>query len=146
MAIIREETIHQLDSNGSIQLIIYLEKDSRVARQLKERYLLGKSLAAIQHRYISKISLVFRKIIAVSDCQVLFQTCQYLLRELLDLDEQPKVDSRVDQAIAFIAAASNRRNLRVRDIAGYVDLSESRLRHLFQRTYGPADSKFHGMA
>ena len=90
MAIIRDGAIHQLVGNGSIQLIIYLEKDSQYARQLKERYLVEKNLATVQNRYISKLTgSFFRKIIAEKDCQVLFHGCQFIINELLDLDEQP---------------------------------------------------------
>src|ERR1700761_3932912 len=37
--IIREDTPHQLDTNDSIQLIIYLDTETTAAKRIRERYL-----------------------------------------------------------------------------------------------------------
>ena|ERR1700761_7893411 len=37
--VIRENVMHQLDTNGSTQLLIYLDKETSAAKELKKRYL-----------------------------------------------------------------------------------------------------------
>jgi hypothetical protein len=39
--IIRENALHQLDTNGSVQLIIYLDPDTLAARQIDDRLPVG---------------------------------------------------------------------------------------------------------
>src|SRR5882757_1801011 len=39
--IIHEEVPHQLDTNGSTQLIIYLDAENKIAQEIKDRHLKG---------------------------------------------------------------------------------------------------------
>jgi AraC-like DNA-binding protein len=39
--IIKENVVHQLDTNDSVQLIIYLDAESRIAHKIKSKYLLN---------------------------------------------------------------------------------------------------------
>ena len=55
-AIIRDRHTHQLDSNGSIQLFLYLDRDSTYARQLAKKYLSGQDMNDLSKSDIRKLS------------------------------------------------------------------------------------------
>ena len=58
-AIIRASHIHQLDSNNSIQLFIYLDKDSDYAEKLTEKFLYDKDISDLKNSDIGKVSSNF---------------------------------------------------------------------------------------
>ncbi len=135
-AIINTGHIHQLNSNGSIQLFVYLDKDSLYAKQLVEKYLHTSGIDDLGSSAIGKLEKsFFKKLLLESDCTALFSGCHTILKHLIELAPTCRKDERVDRAIAYISR-SHGRPFRIKDIADHVCLSESRLRHLFKEHTG----------
>lgn len=141
-AIIKDRHIHQLDSNNSIQLFLYLDKDSNYARQLTRKYLATQGINDLSKSDIRKLSnSFFKKLLVKSDCENLFNGYMMILRHLIDLNTTAFKDERVEKAIAFIAQ-SRERPLTVKEVAAQVHLSESRIRHLFKEQVGQPIQNF----
>ncbi|MCE7992981.1 MAG: helix-turn-helix transcriptional regulator [Roseivirga sp.] len=141
-AIIKDGHLHQLDSCGSIQLFIYLDKDSDYAKRLCEKYLSSRGIADLQQSDIRKLSTdFFKKLLVQSDCKVLMEGCQTIFNRLIGSREMSSVDERIAKAVAFISGAQHRQ-FKVADVAEHVCLSESRLRHLFKEQVGQPIQNF----
>lgn len=140
-AIIRDRHTHQLDSNGSIQLFLYLDRDSTYARQLAKKYLSGQDMNDLSKSDIRKLSNdFFRQLLVENNCDSLFKGVTMILRHLIDIDT-PLKDERVEQAINYIVKERTKQ-LTVKDIALHVCLSESRIRHLFKQHVGQPIQNF----
>lgn len=141
-AIIKDQHLHQLDSCGSIQLFIYLDKDSDYAKKLCQKYLQNQSIADLQQSDIRKLSTVFfKKLLVQSDCKALMEGCQTIFDQLIGHQRTSSGDERVARAVAFISNAEQRQ-FKVADVAEHVCLSESRLRHLFKEQVGQPIQNF----
>lgn len=141
-AIIRASHIHQLDSNNSIQLFIYLDKDSEYGQKLTKKYLKDKNISDLKDSDISKISSkFFKKLLVASDCKKLFQGFLTIIEHLINFDKPLQNDERISKAILFIANTKSQQ-IRVKDVADHVCLSESRLRFLFKKQVGQPIQSF----
>lgn len=141
-AIIRAGHMHQLDSNKSIQLFLYLDSHSEYAKELTEKYLEDKNMASLQDTDLRKLSNdFFKRLLVVTDCDRLWEGCQTILGHLIKPANSLKRDARIDQAIAFISASQGQ-PFKVKDIAAHIHLSESRLRHLFKQQVGQPIQNF----
>lgn len=109
--IIREDAPHQLDTNDSVQLIIYLDTETTVAKILRERYLKDQPAA--------EPSLDLFQIVSPDILQ------QALL----------KPDARIQTVRATIDTA-NPDDLSINALAAQVHLSGSRLSALFKQHTG----------
>ena len=141
-ALIRHSHLHQLDSNNSIQLFIYLDKDTDYAKKLVKKYLNNKDISNLENSDIGKISTdFFKKLIVTNNCDELFKGFLTIINHLIHFETPVKKDERIIKAISFIAKSQNKR-YRVKDIAAHVCLSESRLRYLFKKQVGQPIQSF----
>tara|TARA_R110001592_G_scaffold33835_1_gene116837 strand:+ start:700 stop:1569 length:870 start_codon:yes stop_codon:yes gene_type:complete len=141
-AIINDSHLHQLDSRGSIQLFIYIDKDSRLAKALVAKYLSDCHMADLLGTGIKKLGRdFFKKLLVKNGCRELFKGCQIILNHLIGIEPQPPIDNRVQMAIDFIVEKPVRQ-FKVGAIADHVCLSESRLRHLFKKQVGQPIQNF----
>lgn len=141
-AIIKNGHTHQLDSNNSIQLFLYLDKDSTYARQLTEKYLVTQNINDLSKSDIRKVSNdFFKKLLVENNCNSLFQGYMMILRHLIDLEVPVLKDERVEKAITFILQAHDKQ-ITVKEVAMHVCLSESRMRHLFKQQVGQPIQNF----
>lgn len=141
-AIIRASQTHQLDSNGSIQLFIYLDNESHFARELTEKYLFNKNINNLKDSGIRNLSNeFFKRLLVISNCDTLFDGCVNILNHLIHVDNPSKTDDRIEKAISFITNVADKQ-IKVKVIADHVCLSESRLRHLFKEQVGQPIQNF----
>ncbi len=141
-AIIRASHLHQLDSNNSIQLFIYLDKDSEYAQKLEKKYLFDKDINDLSNSDIGKISTAFfKRLLVVNNCDVIFKGFLTIIEHLIDFDKTINKDHRITEAISFISN-HQMEQIKVKDVANHVCLSESRLRYLFKRQVGQPIQSF----
>lgn len=141
-AIIKDGHMHQLDSCDSIQLFIYLDRDSHFAKELTDRHLSNVGISSLDHPDLSKLSThFFKELLVKSDCIELFRGCQFILKTLLNKVESRELDARVAKAISYITDVANKQ-FKVGDVADHVCLSASRLRHLFKDQIGQPIQNF----
>ena len=140
-AIIKTAHVHQLDSNKSIQLFLYLDQDSEYAQRLSDKYLKDRNICSLKDSDIGKMSTrFFKKLLVDTDCDKLFQGFLKIIEHLIDFELPLKKDERISKAIKIIEKSKG--ILKVKDIAAHVFLSESRLRFLFKREVGQSIQSF----
>jgi AraC-like DNA-binding protein len=134
--ILRENVIHQLDTNGSVQLLIYLDADSLVAKQLKAKYLQGQDAASPA---VSLLALLHPEEVQNAmlhpDPALLGRLIGQIFRVLTDTPTATRRDERITKAEEMIAVGTPA-TLSIQGLADAVCLSESRLRALFKQQTG----------
>ncbi|WP_350292423.1 AraC family transcriptional regulator [uncultured Croceitalea sp.] len=140
--LIDADHLHQLDSNNSIQLFLYLDVESKYAKLLSEKYLEKNPIKGLKKLKILNANDNFLKQLLVqNNCNEMFKGCISIIQELLDLPQQEPIDKRVEKAIDYIIK-SPVKNFKVKEVALEVGLSESRLRHLFKEHVGQSIQNF----
>lgn len=141
-AIIGAGHMHQLSSNGSIQLFIYLDSESDYAHRLTQKYLHDCSISALPGKLLRKLSNdFFKRLLLNSDCDNLMKACSTILDQLIEPLQTIHIDDRVLKALDFINTNTDR-SFRVSEVASHVCLSESRLRYLFKSQIGQPIQNF----
>ncbi len=141
-ALIGANHMHQLDSNDSIQLFIYLDAESDHAKSLDEKYLRQSRICPLPGKLLRNLSNdFFKKLLLNSDCESLLKACYTILDQLIELKGNRQLDDRVTRALEFINQNANRA-FRVNEVASHVCLSESRLRYLFKKEVGQPIQNF----
>lgn len=135
-AIIRNEHLHQFDSNGGIQLFLYLDKDTRYAQELIHQYLVHQNINDISHHIIDTLGTAFFKELLINpSCQRLFEGSLKIIDHLMGASKSIQTDPRIANALKYIKSNS-KPALKVAEIAEHICLSESRFRHLFKLQMG----------
>jgi AraC-like DNA-binding protein len=134
--IIKENVIHQLDTNNSVQLIIYLAADSRIAQAFKSTSLLENDI------YSPGLN-IFHLVNSNELEQALVNPEPGMLKDLIDkvlrslsrevsMATSDKRITSVEQAISTMHPGE----ISLKSLADIVYLSESRLRSLFKEVTG----------
>ncbi len=134
--VIKEDVIHQLDTNNSVQLIIYLAAQSEIARKIKSSGLLENDL-------FSPDLNIFHLVNSNELEQALVNPEPGRLRDLIDkvlrcLSREISIVT-TDDRIAFIEqliSTTHPDEISLKSLAGQIYLSESRLRSLFKVVTG----------
>ena len=141
-AIIRASHLHQLDSNNSIQLFIYLDKDCDYAQKLTNKFLRDKDISDLKSSDIGKVSSdFFKRLLVHTDCDKLFRGFLTIIEHLIKFEKPQPKDDRITKAISFITN-NQTRQIKVKEVANHVCLSESRLRFLFKKQVGQPIQSF----
>ncbi|MEO1561491.1 MAG: hypothetical protein AAFS12_18380, partial [Cyanobacteria bacterium J06632_19] len=119
-----------------------MDKDSEYAQKLTEKYLKNKNISDLKDSDIGKISSeFFKKLLVASDCKKLFQGFLTIIEHLINFDKPLQHDERISKAILFLADTKSQQ-IKVKDVANHVCLSESRLRFLFKKQVGQPIQSF----
>jgi AraC-like DNA-binding protein len=141
--IIRQDTPHQLDTNDSTQLIIYLDTATAAARSIIARYLLSDNAAEPDLNLFSIIRPdALQQVLLTPDPQTLHNIVSRILQQLSG--ETPafaKDDARI-RVIKQAIDESQPDQLHITPLAAQVHLSESRLRSLFKEQTGTPIYKY----
>jgi AraC-like DNA-binding protein len=134
--IIREHAMHQLDTHGSVQLLIYLDADTAIAQALKTKYLGGRDFFAPE---IAMLPLLhpqeLQRAILEPNPDLLLQMINKILLIFAGPKMEIPADSRISETERLIAVTQPEL-LTVQFLAKKVFLSESRLRALFKEKTG----------
>lgn len=133
--VIKENTIHRLDTNKSVQLIIYIDPSLDIAEKIKSIFLGGSELSALETGITDIISVEhLQKSLLIPDESLLRRLTQEIIKKLVDGINTCSVDNRIKQIKQFIQQDPT--ILSVQILAQEVFLSESRLRALFKQQTG----------
>lgn len=137
--IIKENIPHQLDTNGSVQLIIYLDTETTAAKAIKTRY--PGDAAQPDLDLFSIISPdQLQQTLLKPDPQSLLTIVSSILRTLSG-EPQKNTDPRIRQ-IEKAIETDRPDELNTATLAAKVHLSESRLRALFKEQTGVSLHKY----
>ncbi|HET7002305.1 MAG TPA: helix-turn-helix domain-containing protein [Puia sp.] len=134
--IIRENTVHQLDTNQSVQLIIYLDAQSTFSRAIKSTILLDKVIYAPDlNIYQLASSVDIEKALIQPEADIMKKLVQKILSEISQKMASPLPDKRIAM-VEQIICTSDPTEFSIKILAEKVFLSESRLRSLFKKVTG----------
>lgn len=140
--IIKEEIPHQLDTAGSMQLIIYLDVETTAAKIIKEKYLKAKKAADPDRDIFGAIKPnEWQQAVLRPDPEKLQNIIQQVLQILTAQPETKKTDARI-RIIEKHIANTHPDDLSSATLAAIVHLSESRLRALFKEQTGVSMHKY----
>lgn len=134
--LVRENVVHQLDTNNSVQLMIYLDAETEMAEALRSEYL-GKDeiYAPEMNIFHFADSHQLQRALLQAD-PVLVETLMrriltYMTRKTDGIRQDDRV-LRVEQMVSSMIPTE----ISIGSLAAEVCLSESRLRALFRNTTG----------
>ena len=134
--IIQENAIHQLDTNDSIQLIIYLDAGSEITKTIKSKFLTESQIFSPD---IDILDLVkpgeLEECLIETNRELLEKIVKQLLNEIVDARKPILIDERIKTVIKLLAK-NDSEEMTITILAKKVFLSESRLRNLFKNTTG----------
>jgi AraC-like DNA-binding protein len=148
--IIKENVPHQLDTHGSVQLIIYLDAATSAARMIKTRYLQDADaaqpdldlFAIIQPNHLQQVLL---KPNPLALHEIISRILRALAAGLEARKADPRINSKTDPRIKLVEqtiAAGRPDELGIPALAAQAHLSESRLRSLFRDQTGVSLYKY----
>ena len=134
--IIKENAIHQLNTNNSVQLLLYLDAESEVAKKLKSKYLADSDICSLDVELLDHAKPgELEQCLIEPNPRLLEQLVHRLLNKLTHDPNTEICDERIKKAIRLLATGSSER-ITIRNLAQKVFLSESRLRFLFKKSTG----------
>jgi AraC-like DNA-binding protein len=134
--IIKENVIHQLDTNHSVQLIIYVDAGSDIAKAIRSKYLRQGDFFSPETELLNFVKPgELEQCLIEPDKGLLEKLVRRILEELAGNKNIAPPDERVKKVIGLLAGEHSG-DLTITELSGKVFLSESRLRALFVRSTG----------
>jgi AraC-like DNA-binding protein len=134
--VIRENTIHQFDSNKSVQLLLYLDAETEIAKSIKSKYLNGIDASSLEINILENVSPgELEKCLTNPNSQMLEQLVLRLLNAITESKLPSLPDERIEKVIKLLAT-DNYEKITIAFLAKKIYLSESRLRFLFKSRTG----------
>ncbi len=134
--IVKENVIHQLDTNNSVQLIIYLGAETNNAKTIKARYMNDTGIYQPGQNIFHFInSAQLQQALLKPDILMLKTLIDKILATLAGQNNNAKADDRIKTAEQIIST-SDPADISMQWLAQMVFLSESRLRALFKEVTG----------
>jgi len=134
--IIKENAIHQLDTNDSVQLLLYLDAECELANDFREKYLAEHDISSLDVEIMDYVRPgELERCLIEPDPELLEQLIHHLLNKLVNNQKKEICDQRIKNVIKLLAADSTEK-MSIGYLAQKVFLSESRLRFLFKKSTG----------
>lgn len=134
--IVKENTIHQLDTNDSVQLIIYVDSESDIAKAIKLKYLQQNDLFAPEKDILNCLKPgQLEQCLIEPNMGLLERSVHQLLNQLVDEKRPIRIDERVKEVINILGAECSE-EITTKLLSERIFLSESRLRYLFKANMG----------
>lgn len=140
--IIRENVIHQLDTLQSVQLLIYLDAETTIAKEIRLRHLDKKEIAAPEldiFHFVKPAEL--QQALLQPNPELLLRIVNEVLKTLAGQNAQRSSDQRIS-VLEKLIATQHPSMLTTEWLAGAVFLSESRMRSLFKQSTGVSVHKY----
>jgi len=140
--IIRENVIHQLDTLQSVQLLIYLDTETAIAKEIRSRHLDQKEVAEpdldIFH-FVRPDEL--QQALLKANPDLLLSVVNQVLKSLAGPNDKRPSDDRI-ATVEKLIATRHPSGLTPDWLAAKVYLSESRMRSLFKQSTGVSLHKY----
>jgi len=128
---------HGLRCDGCLTAIGWIEGESRIGQQLRERVLDGRPYAVLDEALCARIADALRPILgADASCAEAYARWRRALGELaVDIAPEPKLDRRIAAVLEHLRTTPSPPPS-IGDLARIAYLSESRLQHVFREQVG----------
>jgi len=131
--IIRENVIHQLDTNNSVQLIVYLDADLKISQAIRSRYLIEREVCSPEFNIFHLINSNELELALLKRDPSLLESLVH--RILVRLSGKMEMAPAEDERVLFVEQAISTGHpveITIESLARKLFLSESRLRSLFR--------------
>jgi AraC-like DNA-binding protein len=135
--IIKENVVHQLDTKNSVQLIIYIDTQTTLAKAIKAKYLREELYAPDLNLFHFVKPDELQNALLQADVVIVEKLVEKILHVLTGQSGNTKIDERVNR-VEEIIASQPPESISIKYLAAQVYISESRLRALFKQTTGIA--------
>jgi AraC-like DNA-binding protein len=141
--IIDKNTLHQLNPNNGIQLIIYLDSQSSVSKALVSRYLKSKLYHSFEFSILEYFQYheLERFLIKPDGAQLADLISTLLSKIFKSVNPLAVIDVRIQKVLDLILRQPVE-EISIKSLAARVFLSPSRLRYLFKRDTGVSLHRF----
>ncbi len=139
--IIKEETIHQLDTNGSLQLIIYIDPSSKAADELKSAYLKNSNFCGLQFYFTPLEEILIYKTFITSEIKCIKILIDMIVKRITNLNSLVLCHERIQHVLELVKN-SNLEHISIDYLASKVFISPSRLRMQFKQSLGVSLHKY----
>ena len=128
---------HGFRCDGYLTAIGWIEGESRIGQQLRERVLDGRPYAVLDEDLCARIADAVRPVLgANASCTEAYARWRRALGELaVDITPEPKLDRRIAAVLDYLRKTPSPPPS-VGDLARIAFLSESRLQHVFREQVG----------
>ena len=130
--VIKEDINHQLCSNNSIQLILYLDGINPIAKHIKEKYLADNDFFAPDITLSLPEEILLQQKLLNPDTVSFFAFIQSLLYKLVHVTKEDFTDPRIATVLQLIKETPVA-DLSIEYLADKIFISPSRLRTLFKK-------------
>lgn len=130
--VIKEGINHQLSTNNSIQLILYLDEINPMAKHIKEKYLENNDFYAPDITLSLSEEILLQQKLLNPNTASFFAFIQSLLNKLINIKEEYFNDSRIATVLQLIRETPVA-DLSIEYLADKIYISSSRLRALFKK-------------
>ena len=134
--IIKEDVIHQLDTNDSVQLIIYLDPETRIARAIKAGYLAENEIYAPAFNIFHFVNSNELQQALLKPDPLLLEDLVHRILGCLSLRMEIKPADKRISLVEQVISTSHPEEITTRSLAEKLCLSESRLRSIFKESTG----------
>lgn len=139
--VIKENVMHQLDTNNSVQLLIYLDAETTIAKELKAKFLDGSDVFVPNINIFDFVSPHhLQQSILHANPQLLLKLVNDILYSIAGRKDKPVKDERITLAEQLIT--NDPCEASIQHVASTVFLSESRLRSVFKKVTGVSLHKY----
>lgn len=134
--LIKENAIHQLDPDNSVQLLLYLDAQSEAAKVLRAKYLSVNDICSLDANILEYVVPgELEQCLIEPDLQLLEKLVYRLLQILAGDKKITGYDERI-KAVQQLLNNDGYERVSIQYLAKKVFLSESRLRFLFKKNTG----------
>jgi AraC-like DNA-binding protein len=134
--IIKENVIHQLDTNDGIQLLLYLDAECEIAKNIKLKYLPDNDICSLNIDILENINPgELEQCLIKPDPELLKQIVDCLLSRLTANQRINVSDERIITIINLLKTDGSEK-MTIKYLAKKIFLSESRVRFLFKKVTG----------
>jgi AraC-like DNA-binding protein len=139
--VIKEKIVHQLNTNDSVQLIVYLDPSTILAKKIAEKYLIDKEFCDPNIEFSTLEEALFQQGLVNANPESIELLISLILNKLADLPDTFTADERISRTLQLIKQADCSL-LSIEYLADKVFISPSRLRSQFKKQTGMSLHKY----
>jgi AraC-like DNA-binding protein len=133
--VIKENVAHQLNTNDSLQLIIYIDAVSATAKKISDKYLKDRDVFDPEITFSPVEEILFHQNLVKPNKRSLQLLIELILNRLTDLTPEIAADERITKVLELIKR-TDVADLSIQYLAAKVFISPSRLRMQFKQKVG----------
>ncbi|MFH0976395.1 MAG: helix-turn-helix domain-containing protein [Spirochaetota bacterium] len=136
--IIESDELHRIESNSTAYAVILLDSESKIAQQFRKIFLYKKEISILSDSllslYLEDIKMLFNNDCKIERAKII---CDNIIAHIIGEEsiEISIIDHRIEKILNMFTLFPDKK-VKIKELSERVDLSESRLIHLFTKQVG----------